>query len=85
MNKKIVLGKEYDEVLKGELTNTLKSMNFQKVSFQRAIVGSQDLQILKVVLNGAEVVIESETYMGLSICGPEGVVDEIVSNLGKRA
>lgn len=79
------LGAAHDDALKAGLVEILNARGAGPASFRRGLGGSQDLQVLAVFGNGAEVVVESETYMGLPICGPEDLIDEIVSTLGVRA
>lgn len=84
------LGAPHDDALKAGVVEILNARGAGPASFRRGLGGSQDLQVLAVFGNGAEVVVESETYkseayMGLPICGPEDLIDEIVSTLGVRA
>jgi len=82
MNKKFVLGPEYDEKLRGALLQLLKEMGGTPINRDWAIGGSQELEMLEVALAGDTVLIESETYIGLSITGDETQVVEIASRLG---
>jgi hypothetical protein len=74
---KVVLGDEFDEDLRKKLGSVLKALGGKKISDEYGIGGSQELSEVIVVIGEARIVIESETYMGLSISGPEAVIQQI--------
>jgi hypothetical protein len=74
----IVLGDEFDDALRTKLLNVLRGLGaFVAGSEGRAIVGSQDLEELDVLIDGQVLHVEAETYVGLSICGPAELVKKI--------
>lgn len=77
MSKTIILGDEYDADLKSRLIDKLKSIGAEPVSTDWGVAGSQELDSLSVQLRGEIVVIEAETFVGLSISGSDELVDEI--------
>lgn len=83
MTKTIVLGDEYDEKLKSKLIENLRIIGATPVKSDWKLAGSQELMSLSVSLRGEVVVIESETYVGLSISGPDNLIDEIVLLVSK--
>lgn len=77
MSKTIILGDEYDDDLKNRLIEKLKSIGATPLSTDWGVAGSQELDSLSVQLRGEIIVIEAETFVGLSISGSDGLVDEI--------
>ena len=74
----VVLGDEFDGSLQEKLMNVLRQLG--AIPFkpaERYVVGSQDLQIFEVILNGQPLRIESETYIGLSISGSDDLVQQV--------
>ena len=82
MQKTIVLGDEYDEKLRAALIELLKSMGAASLRHDWGVGGSQELETLQVSVGGKVVVVEAETYVGLSISGDEAQIVEIASKLG---
>ena len=78
MTKTIVLGDEFDDGLKDRLVAKLKWLGAKPLSSDWSVVGSQELARLSVSLKDQVIRIESETFAGLSISGPDELVDEIV-------
>jgi len=77
MSKTIILGDEYDKDLKKRLIDKLKSIGAKPLSIDWGVAGSQELDSLSVQLNGEVIVVEAETFVGLSISGSDELVDEI--------
>lgn len=74
----VVLGDEFDDVLRAKLLNVLRGLGaFVAGSEGRAIAGSQELEELDVAINGQVLHVEAETYVGLLICGPTELVKQI--------
>lgn len=84
MEKTVRLGAEYDESLKGVLMSVLKDAGFIIDEKTRGVAGSQDVQILKVHRGGQRLIVESETFIGLSLQGDEAAVDEVVRQVNNR-
>ncbi|MDN5097021.1 hypothetical protein O8C85_00555 [Aliarcobacter butzleri] len=79
MNVTLLLGDEYDDFLFETLINILKSMRAKYESRLDAIIGSQDISKFIVNLNDEEIIIERETYIGLTITGNKKIINNIVS------
>lgn len=74
----VVLGDEYDDDLREKLVDVLRKLGATSVCEpEQFVVGSQDFEELDVVINGRSLHIESETYIGLSICGPADLVEQV--------
>ncbi|MBF7070128.1 hypothetical protein [Aliarcobacter butzleri] len=79
MNVTVLLGDEYDDFLFETLINILKSMGAKYKSSLDAIIGSQDISKFIVNLSNEEIIIERETYIGLTITGNKKIINNIVS------
>lgn len=77
MSKIIILGDEYDEDLKNRLLGYLRSINAKPLTTDRGFAGTQELNSFSVEIGKEVVVIESETFVGLSISGPDDLVERI--------
>ena len=77
--RKIILGDEYDEVLREVLMTVLKQMGGRPQSKEWGLGGSQEFRTLKVGIRNCDLLVESETYIGLSITGDEALVEEIAA------
>lgn len=77
----IRLGDEHDEILREGLRNVLKSMSAVIESSQKGIAGSQEVEIVRAIIGGKSVIIEAETYIGLSITGEPSLIQEIVKQM----
>jgi hypothetical protein len=77
-DKTLVLGPEYDERLRLILRDTLHRLGGQQIAATKSLLGgSQALDSIEVEVAGQRLVVESETYVGLSISGPADLVDRI--------
>jgi hypothetical protein len=81
---KIILGDEYDEALREVLMTVLKTMGGRPQSREWGVGGSQELGTLVVGVGGGSLLVESETYVGLSITGDEALVEEIAAAVAAR-
>ncbi len=81
-HKTVILGDEYDDALRARLFDVLRDLGAQMSAGARALAGSQDVETCRLRLDGAEVVVEAETYIGLSLSGPADVVDKVIRALG---
>lgn len=77
-NKTAILGPEYDNALRISLHNVIKQMKGKSITCNWGIGGSQEVATELVEIGTAQIVIESETYIGLSIHGPEKLVNQIM-------
>lgn len=82
MIKTAILGTEFDHELRTRLAEKLKTLGAKTLPSHWWVVGSQEFHSLPVSLNNQVLIIETETYMGLSISGPDELVDEIASCVG---
>lgn len=81
---RIVLGEEYDVTLRAEVSAALEEMSARQIDSSWGVGGSQEISSWTFGLDGAKVVIETETYMGLSISGEELTVLEVTRRLESR-
>ena len=72
-----VVGPENDEQLFRRLGGVLRAMGFELDTKWDGIAGSQDISHWEVTSKEGALVVESETYMGLSIHGPAELVRRI--------
>jgi hypothetical protein len=82
--KTIVLGAEFDDELRTDLVEVLRNIGATVTQAERAMAGSQELERTTAMLRGNVIVIEAETYMGLSITGHEDDLAEITSLIAQR-
>lgn len=74
----VILGDEFDDFLREKLMDILHQLGANPVKpGERYVVGSQDLEQFDVTLNGQSLRIEAETYVGLSISGPNDLVQQV--------
>ena len=81
MTKTVVLGDEFDDALRARLLGKLKYLGGIPMGADWAMAGSQEIDTLKVRLEGGDIDVESETFVGLSITGPDKLVDEIAASM----
>jgi hypothetical protein len=81
---KIILGNEYDENLRARLGTVLKDLGAKSIDNQYGVGGSQEISRQLFELDGAILVVESETYIGLSIIGNQKNIDKIRKELGPK-
>lgn len=81
MVRKVILGDEFDAGLRARLLSILESGGAVPLGADWAVAGSQEFDRLTVSLSGATIVIEAETYAGLSLAGPDALVIEIIEKV----
>lgn len=79
MTKTVVLGDEYDEALRTRVFAVLRRLGAETVGGDWALGGSQELESVRVSLDGASLTVEAETYIGLSLTGPADAVDRVAA------
>jgi hypothetical protein len=84
VKKKLVLGDEYDDALRHALLETLTSLGADIDARQWGLGGSQIIETTKVSLGKDRLVVEAETYVGLSLAGKARVVDRVAALLAQR-
>jgi hypothetical protein len=84
VKKKLVIGREYDKALRHELFEVLAELGGQITARQWGLGGSQVLETAKVSIGKDTLVVEAETYIGLTLSGEARVVDRIAALLAAR-
>jgi hypothetical protein len=84
VKKKVILGSEYDDTLRAALTDCLTELGADVAARQWGLGGSQILETTKVSVGKDVLVVEAETYVGLSISGEARLVDRIAAKLAAR-
>lgn len=81
MTKTVVLGDEYDEALRTRVFAVLRRLGAEIAGGDWALGGSQEVESVRVRLDGADLTVEAETYVGLSLTGPADAVDRVTAAL----
>lgn len=81
--KSIILGDEHDEQLMKTLRHVLAELSVRVIERVAGVGGSQELEIERLSVRGEELLLEVETYVGVTIRGPDALVDEISSRVAK--
>lgn len=84
MKKKLILGSEHDESLRQALMDCLAAMGADIAARQWGLGGSQIIDTTKVTIGRDLLVVETETYVGLSVTGESRLVDRIFAQLAER-
>jgi hypothetical protein len=84
VKKKLILGDEHDDALRQALLACLSSLGADVAARQWGLGGSQTLETMRVYLGKDLVVVEAETYVGLSIRGEARVVNRVAEALKAR-
>lgn len=79
--KTVVLGAEWDDGLRARLLDVLRALGAQLRDRTSALAGSQEIDAFEIVVDGRQLVVEAETYVGLSLTGPHDLVERIRSLL----
>ena len=82
--KSVIVGAEYDVALFNRLKVLLRDIDGVIIEQKWGVGGSQKLGSLEVKIGSESVKIESETYIGLSVSGPDALVNQIIYRLEKR-
>lgn len=75
------IGDEYDDELLAALRAVLIRNSAAIVNQSWGIGGSQQLESTQVILEGQELLIECETFIGITISGPEEIVNRIADQV----
>lgn len=74
----IVLGDEFDEALRTKLRSVLQRLGATpQGSAGQFVAGSQSIEQLEVLVDGRQLRIEAETYVGLSVTGPRDLAERV--------
>ncbi len=80
----ITLGDEHDDQLRRVIEDVLCEFGAKEGGRARGLGGSQDIEILELEIDGQRLVVETETYIGLSIRGASELVRRIESEVKTR-
>lgn len=78
-----ILGDEYDEQLREKLAKALREMGAVLDGHDWSVAGSQEIDSYSVTIADQHLLVEAETFVGLSISGSRGLVDEVMAHLAK--
>jgi hypothetical protein len=84
VKKKLVLGDEHDDALRQALLDCLSGLGATIAARQFGLGGSQIIETTKVSLGKDLLVVEAETYVGLSITGESRLVDRVAALVSER-
>jgi hypothetical protein len=84
VKRKLVIGTEYDDSLRQALMDCLAAMGAETAARQWGLGGSQIIETTKLSLGKDTLVVEAETYVGLSITGESRLVDRVAALLSER-
>lgn len=77
-----ILGSEFDDSLRERLMEVLRELGATPLGqAERLVVGSQDLELLDLTVDGRTLRVESETYIGLSISCPSDLVETVAQQI----
>jgi hypothetical protein len=82
--KTTILGDEYDDELRQIVQDVLLELGASPGTHFRGVAGSQDIETIEIDVEGKPLVLESETYVGLSVRGDEELVDRVESLVKAR-
>lgn len=77
----VVLGTEFDLILRQRVRAALKKLGAQRVDARWGIAGSQEVGIERWQTDEAQLVLEAETYIGLSLSGPPELVTAVALDI----
>ncbi|AVH45056.1 hypothetical protein [Agrobacterium tumefaciens] len=77
MTVTVILGPEYDKTLRTTVMDVMGQLGASVESRNWSVAGSQEIETVQARLAGQEIIIEAETYIGLSITGDEDMINEI--------
>ena len=84
MKKKLVLATEYDDKLRQALMDILAALGADTAAHQWGLGGSQIIETRRVYVGKQLLVVETETYVGLSISGEARLVDKVAHLLALK-
>jgi len=79
----VVLGDEFNGALRKKLKDALVELKATPLkSANWFVMGSQEIEELDVYIENCLIHIEAETYIGISVTGPENIVKKIKTMVG---
>jgi hypothetical protein len=82
--KPVVIGDETDDDLRGKLLAVLKDLGAVQKSSERGVGGSQEIETTVFEVKGKKLVVEAETYEGLSLTGDKALVEDIQARIKEK-
>jgi len=73
----VILGDEYDDNLRAALRAVLSDNNAVGFAPSWGVGGSQELETLRVRLGNDLIIVEAETFVGLSLTGRKATVENL--------
>ena len=80
----VSLGRESDLDLRDVVMDVLREQGATSLDSSWGVAGSQEVAALEADLDGRRIVVEAETYVGLSITGEEKLVDRLATLVRRR-
>ncbi|OAE43650.1 hypothetical protein [Agrobacterium tumefaciens] len=77
MRVTVISGPEYNETLRTTVMDVMEQLGASVESRNWSVAGSQEIETVQARLADQEIIIEAETYIGLSITSDEDTVNEI--------
>jgi hypothetical protein len=84
MIKTVNLGPEHDEALQQAVLSVLRDLGAELDGSSWGLGGSQEIVTRRGKVNGSDISLEAETYIGLTVTGDEGIVEEIAKRTSER-
>lgn len=81
---KICLGAEYDEALRDAVLAVFAELGAPLTRTLDGIGGSQEVVVMEAKVDGETIVVEAETYIGLTISGEKQTVERLVEKIRAR-
>jgi hypothetical protein len=75
----IRLGDEFDDALRDAVRTALVEMGAVPGAASWGLGGSQEIETLQAVIDGERVIVEAETYAGLTVTGAEATVRRVAA------
>ena len=82
--KPVVIGDETDDELRDKLLAVLEELGAVQKSSDRGVGGSQEIETAVFDVKGKKLIVEAETYEGLSLRGDKALVEDIQARLAKK-
>lgn len=76
-NERWTIGSEFDSPLVGDVRRLLLVLGYAEDSHWTGVAGSQDIAHWEYVGSKGRLILEAETYIGLTLVGPENLVIEV--------
>lgn len=84
MTVTVVLGEEHDAAMLRALLDVLAEMGADVGPPHWSLAGSQEITTRHVTVDGCRLVVEAETYMGLSLTGEPSIVTTVAERVRQR-